>query len=508
MVKAAARFMWRVFRRTYLFFLGFGFALACVFLGYMGLKYSSTDEFCEICHVHPHVTMSWKKSGHYKNTAGMIVHCVDCHLPPGGVQYLVQKARLGIRDGWGYLTKDPDEIDWDTKSSLEHAVTFTFEESCRKCHPDLYSVGLTPKGVEAHEYYLENVDRIRCLNCHIDVGHFQEKPVEQEDLLAAEKIEKPVYPSYSGVFDSYTETLPGSGVSFNMIAIPGGSFAMGSPESESFREQDEGPLVDVTMSPFWMGEIEVTWQEYDAYYAATSNMGKSNELTATDYIVPEGVDAVTGPTPPYGSPDQGWGKGLRPAITMTYKAAEKYCEWLSDVTGHTYRLPTEAEWEYACRAGTDGPYFFEGNPKKLTEKSWMNRLFGRDLETMVSYVWFVENANNRTQIPYVNKPNPWGLFNMLGNVKEFCRDWYAPDTYASYDSTVSDPAGPTSGEEHVVRGGSFNDDPAQLRIADRDQTMSARWLMTDPQQPKSVWWYSDTKEVGFRVVREYRQSGQ
>ena len=489
MIKAVARFMWRVLKRTYLFFLGFGFALVCVFLGYYGLEYSSTDEFCEICHVHPHSTMSWKKSGHYKNTAGMIVHCVDCHLPPGGVQYLVQKARLGIRDGWGYLMKDPEEIDWDTKSSLEHAVTFTFEESCRKCHPDLYSVELTPKGVEAHEYYLENVDRIRCLNCHIDTGHYQEKPVEQEDLLAAEKIEKPVYPSYSGAFDNYTETLPGSGVTFNMIAIPDGSFVMGSPESEAFREQDEGPQVDVNLSPFWMGEIEVTWQEYDAYYAVTSNMGKSNELTATDYIVPEGVDAITGPTPPYGSPDQGWGKGLRPAITMTFHAAEKYCEWLSDVTGHTYRLPTEAEWEYACRAGARTAYSF-GNDPKLLDK----------------YAWHAGNSQEKYHPVGTKKPNTWGVYDMHGNVAEWVLDGYAPDAYAHLKGKAAQcPLLPAAKiHPRVIRGGSYRDAAKLLRCAARGQS-SPTFSERDPQFPKSIWWHTDAQFVGFRVVRPLRK---
>jgi formylglycine-generating enzyme required for sulfatase activity len=108
---------------------------------------------------------------------------------------------------------------------------------------------------------------------------------------------------------------------------------------------------------------------------------------------------------------------------------------------------------------------------------------------------------------------------MIGNVKEFCLDWYAPDAYqqgaagtpnyAKHNSGtpggggIESYSGPASGAEHVVRGGSYSSDPADLRSAARDRTYTDRWLMTDPQSPKSIWWYSDVKDVGFRVVREW-----
>jgi len=505
--------LWRFFVKFRLVLTGMAIAFLIVLAGHRGIEYTSTDDFCNTCHVHPHVTYSWKKSTHYKNKSGVVVHCIECHLPSGGLSYFTEKARLGIRDAYGTVLKDTEKIDWDAKSQLERAVTYTYDSSCLRCHSDLYSLGLTPKGVEAHEYYMKNSDKLHCINCHITVGHFHEKPVEEVDYLAEEKIEKPVYPPDTGEFVNYTEEILDTGVTFNMIAIPGGTFMMGSPESEPYRRGDEG-RVEVRLSPFWIGEAEVSWAEYDVYYSMTSDRGKDNvsegpggrEVRAASYETPEGVDAVTGPTPPYGSPDQGWGKGSRPAITMTHHAAMKYCEWLSMVTGKEYRLPTEAEWEYACRAGTTGPYFFEGDPAKLSRRSWKNRWFGTDDSVITRYVWYVENSNSKTQPPYMNEPNPWGLYNMLGNVKEFCLDWYAPDIFEFYRSQpqpIVNPRGPSSGREHVVRGGSYNSDPADLRCAARDRTYHDRWLLTDPQSPKSIWWYSDTKEVGFRVVREY-----
>jgi len=358
---------------------------------------------------------------------------------------------------------------------------------------------------------MKNTDKLRCINCHLTTGHFHPEPVEEVDYLAQEEVVIPEYGPDTGTFANYTERLLDTNVTFNMIAIPGGTFRMGSPDGEPFREEDEAPgPVEVKLSPFWMGEIEVTWREFDVFYAMTSNRGK-NDIEEVDPASMDAaevdttqVDAITGPTPPYGSPDQGWGKGLRPAITMTHHAAVRYCEWLSEVTGKTYRLPTEAEWEYACRAGTDGPYFFEGDPKKLTARSWINRILGTDDSVIGTYVWFERNSASKTQPPYTIEPNPWGLHNMLGNVREFCLDRYDPAIYGTYAGRgpVEDPRVLSGGREHVVRGGSYRDDPADLRIANRDHTQHDRWLLTDPQSPKSIWWYSDVRDVGFRVVRE------
>ena len=105
------------------------------------------------------------------------------------------------------------------------------------------------------------------------------------------------------------------------------------------------------------------------------------------------------------------------------------------------------------------------------------------------------------------KPNAFGVKNMLGNVAEFCLDFYDPTVYSKYPAgIVKNPRGPRTGEEHVVRGGSYNNSAKDLRVGRRDYTKTKDWLVTDPQIPKSIWWYSDSKNVGFRVVCEYDEN--
>ena len=112
----------------------------------------------------------------------------------------------------------------------------------------------------------------------------------------------------------------------------------------------------------------------------------------------------------------------------------------------------------------------------------------------------------KTQLPKAVKPNPFGLKNMLGNVAEFCSDWYSPDAYTNLTDGAKDPKGPASGTERVIRGGSFKSDPTEVRCAARDYTQDVAWMKTDPQIPKSIWWYSDCNMVGFRVVCEVDKS--
>ena len=203
----------------------------------------------------------------------------------------------------------------------------------------------------------------------------------------------------------------------------------------------------------------------------------------------------------FGFPDQGWGGGDRPAITMTHYAAETFCQWLSKKTGKTYRLPTEAEWEYAARGGTETPYFFTGNPKDFSDQGFWRKFFDAKTDSIGSYVIYSKNSKNKTQEPDLVKANPFGLKNMLGNVMEYCADKYDPEAYAKSGSSATDPL-VTEGTEWVVRGGNYTSDAADLRCASRDYTKHEAWLKTDPQQPKSIWWYSDIRGIGFRVVCE------
>jgi len=308
-------------------------------------------------------------------------------------------------------------------------------------------------------------------------------------------------PTQVFAFENFTERIPQTSVSFNMVAIPGGSFQMGSPEDEALRKTDEGPVRSVTVSPFFMGEVEVSWDEYWTFYSQTMSEGRlAPEVVYANNA--SKVDAISGPTPPFGNPGQGWGSGDRPAITMSPYAAQTYCQWLSRETGKTYRLPTEAEWEYACRAGTETPYFFEGDPKRFSSGGLRNRIFGVDTTNINTYAAYAINSGGKTQEPSYVKSNPFGLRNMTGNVFEFCSDWYAPDAYTLTGLEVTNPKGPDTGTENVIRGGDYSSEAGDLRSASRASTDSEAWLKTDCQLPKSIWWYSDMKGIGFRVVCE------
>ena len=467
-------------------------------------SYTSSDNYCMSCHVHPWAEESWRLSPHHNNRTGVSVHCVECHLPPKGEGYLLAKAKHGAIDVYGYLFKDSNKINWESKKLLENAKGFTYEKSCVKCHSNLFPVTLSVNGSNAHLAYLNSKEEPKpnCINCHLNVGHFDRNAKHEHDtnfgVDATASQEKFTSATRVTKFENFTEKIPGTTVSFDMVAIPEGTFNMGSPDNEPLRKADEGPVRKVKLSKFWMGKIEVSWNEYLAFFQATGSQGR----TEGQVIVNKNVDAITGPTPPWGAPDQGWGKGSRPAITMSWRAANTYCEWLSKVTGKKYRLPTEAEWEYACRGNTTTPYFFEGDPDKFTSRGIFKKIFGPDTTTISSYIVYKENSLSKTKDPGSVKANPFGLINMAGDVAEFCSDFYAPDAYKTGTGLVINPKGPESGQEHVIRGGSFKSDAKDVRSAARDFTKTKAWLVTDPQMPKSVWWYSDCIDNGFRVVCE------
>ena len=485
-------------------FIGFVLGIGIAILSNKAIEATSTNESCEMCHVHPHATDSWKLSVHSVTRVGIQIGCVDCHLPPKGQGYLKEKIKASSRDLYGYIFKDSADFNWEAKSKLDEAQHFVFEASCVKCHSNLFPLTLTKKGQDAHLYYTQNEDELRCINCHLNVGHYDPnalhaKNVEFGSTGGASK-EKFVAPAVVAEFKDYTETIPNTTISFNMKAIPGGTFNIGSPENEQLRESDEGPQKEVKLSPFFMAEIEVSWDEYLAFYSATAAEGRSTDTEGTRTRAD--VDAISGPTPPYGQPDQNWGLGSRPAITMSYHSAETYCKWLSQVTGKTYRLPTEAEWEYAARGGSQTAFFFNGEPKDFAEKGFFGKLFGKSSDSINSYIFYEKNSQLKTQEPESVLPNPFGLKNMLGNAAEYCADWYAEDAYEKLVDGTLDPKGPAGGEEHVVRGGYFRSPVGEVRNASRDYTRSVEWMKTDPQMPKSIWWLSDCDYISFRVVCE------
>ena len=485
-------------------FIVLGFSLLIVF-NWLWDK-SSKNESCMACHYHTDSDNSWKQSMHYNSKSGVMTDCAACHLPPKGtLDYTAAKIKTGVKDIWSYLTKNKEDINWDAKGELEYAQNIVYNESCEACHVNLYPEGITDEGVTAHLYYDDNKEKLdlQCISCHLDAGHYNPN-YQHKALTEVPKGSGIIYEAATEVteFKNYTETVPGTSAAINMIAIPGGTFTMGSPESEPFHRADEAPQRQVEVSPFFMGELEVTWDQFWAFYAETMSEGRTPPAKVYANNSRPDVDAVSGPTPPFGFPDQGWGMGDRPAITMTHYSAETFCQWLSLKTGKKYRLPTEAEWEYAARGGTSTPYFFEGSPSDYTNEGFWNGIFGADTTAINGYAIYVNNSNNRSQDPIKVKPNPFGLKNMVGNVMEYCSDWYAEDAYAQLQDGVKDPKGPESGTERVVRGGAYTSDAADLRSASRGHTLHDDWLRTDPQNPKSIWWYSDIKCIGFRVVCE------
>ena len=501
-------------RLLVIFSFGLIIGVVIVLFGNKAMYYTGTDEYCASCHIHPHSIDSWKRSAHVNNRTGVTVNCIDCHLPPkGNFYHFREKARTGLKDLWSYWTKDSASINWERKRQLDYAVNIVYNESCKRCHVNLFPRGLSADCGTAHLYYEAHEKRLnlQCINCHLDVGHFNPNYSHSRmtgiPVISSADAELFDEPTAITHFVDFTEQIPGTSVSFDMVAVPGGTFQMGSPSNERFRRNDEGPVRDVTLTRFFMGRVQVSWDEFWSFHIETSSEGRiPPEIMREANREALTIDAISGPTPPYGTPSQGWGEGARPAITMSHYAAEIYCKWLSMKTGKTYRLPTEAEWEYAARGGTQTPYFFPGDPRRFSSQGWRNRIFGTDTTVINTFAIYDLNSDGRTHEPTRVQGNPFGLKNMLGNVLEFCSDWYAPDAYAMTASSVTNPKGPEEGEERVVRGGNFASDAAFLRVAARFATQTEEWLKTDPQQPKSIWWYADVTGVGFRVVCEVDDS--
>ncbi len=247
--------------------------------------------------------------------------------------------------------------------------------------------------------------------------------------------------------------IPGTEVEFRLVRLPGGRARLGSPEGEPGREADEGPVREIDLKPFWIGKLEVTWDEYSLYY-------ESRRQAKVDGVTRPTQPDVIDPKEPF--PNGGEQTGRHPALGIGWYGAMGYCEWLSKKTGMDFRLPTEAEWECAARAGDAG-----AAPAALDPEAW-----------------HADNSEARSHEAGTRRPNAWGLHDMLGNVMEFCLEPHAPP-----DSTGS------------VRGGGWNSPPAELRYANRQVVLMEKWLERDPKIPLRTWWLTDAPFVGLRVVR-------
>jgi formylglycine-generating enzyme required for sulfatase activity len=259
-----------------------------------------------------------------------------------------------------------------------------------------------------------------------------------------------------------TDKIPETTVTFDMIKCPAGEIEM-KIGTETVKRQ---------IKPFWIGKTEVTWDEFDIFAYGLDIKDEKEKIEAI---------SVTRPSKPYGAPDFGFGHSQYPCLAETYFSAETYCKWLSDKTGKKYRLPTEAEWEYACRAG--------GAPVKP------------EADALLEMAWVEENAEEKTHPVAQKKPNEWGLYDTLGNALE----WVLKDEAGLAQDKKYDEENPDKpkkrADTQLARGGSWAQAAEKVNSGARFyQTPS--WNVTDPQNPKSRWWLSDGKFISFRVVCE------
>jgi formylglycine-generating enzyme required for sulfatase activity len=295
-----------------------------------------------------------------------------------------------------------------------------------------------------------------------------------------------------GFMVPYTVKIPGSEAVFEMQPVPGGKFLLGSPAGEKGRSADEGPQVEIIVEPFWIGSREVNWAQYK-FYMTMHDTFKKLAAANVQKITPENAEfIVTAPSNLY-DPTFTFKQGAdpqQPAVTMSQYAAKQYSKWLGAMTGQFFRLPSEAEWEYACRAGTTTAYSFGDDPAKLGE-----------------YAWYFDNAGETTHKIGEKKPNPWGLYDMHGNVGEWVLDAYTPDGYQRLEGKTTKAADaiawPTKLYPRVVRGGSWDEDPDRLRSAARRPSDDDAWRSEDPNFPQSPWWFTSEPAltVGCRMIR-------
>ncbi len=220
-----------------------------------------------------------------------------------------------------------------------------------------------------------------------------------------------------------------------MQPIPGGTVKIGDKSVE--------------VKPFYMAQTETPWEVFDAF----TSSGKASKAYDQTEFAP---DAIARPSKSYILPDLGWGHAGYPAINLSFTTVDMFCRWMSSVTKKKYRLPTEAEWELACRAG-------QSTPENIEESAW-----------------YIGNSNHMTHPVAKKLANKFGLHDMLGNVGEWATDLEG---------------------KPVLCGGAFKDEASLISPTTR-RRFEPKWQETDPQIPKSRWWLADAPFAGFRLVCE------
>ena len=302
-------------------------------------------------------------------------------------------------------------------------------------------------------------------------------------------------------------------VGMELVQIPAGEFMMGNPEEiadmlkafpymESALLQGEWPLHRVRISkPFYLGTCEVTIGQFMRFYDSGNCHIELVQLPPSDNTWGYDRDKRPNSDPPGLPWAPGWDRrDDHPVVYVSWNDAQAFCEWISRTEGRTYRLPTEAEWEYACRAGTTTRYWCGDDPQELVK---IANFPDQDLKGRWPAFWTKAvkdgvQTDARAPFPFLLRPdgyafdapvgkfqaNPWGLFDMHGNVGEFCQDWLDVNYYAT--SPVDDPAGPPAGTYRIFRGAGWRSYPSGGRSSDR------AWMKPDERD----------NCTGFRMVCE------
>ncbi len=238
-----------------------------------------------------------------------------------------------------------------------------------------------------------------------------------------------------------------------LVKIPAGTVEIAGKE--------KGSTEKVEIKSLWIGQTELSWEAYDDYRLCMDKDPKEADKL---------IDAKLRPSRPYANPDRGFGHQGFAAISIHPKAAVAYCKWLSELTGKKYRLPTEAEWEYVCRAGgaVEDLSDLKAHARNLDKVAWFDKNSTNDAGDMVSHDMGKKDAN------------AWGLYDMIGNVGE----WVV-----------------AADGKFVLKGGWYDQDAKAVHSRAR-APYNIEWQMRDPQDPKSQWWLSDGPHCGFRIVRE------
>jgi serine/threonine-protein kinase len=240
----------------------------------------------------------------------------------------------------------------------------------------------------------------------------------------------------------------GGGVRLELVPIKPGTFTMGGTQAPGADWQaDDRPEHKVTITKgYFLGKYEVTRGQFAAFVGATGYQTDAERVGKAWGRPPSGgwaeIPELSWKNPNFPQTDD------HPVMCITWNDAKAFCDWATKKTGRTVRLPSEAEWEYACRAGT--------------KTAWS---FGNDGNALSDYGWFDQNSGGATHPGGEKKPNAWGLYDMHGNVWEWCQDWAGP--YAAGDA--ADPTGPSSGDRRVLRGGDWSTEAACARSAFRDR---------------------------------------